>query len=117
MVHTRRHTLTKRGAVLACLGAALVAGAVGQPRPQKKASTAEVRKHVDPVWFRQSLVEDNLAHWLAAAPTPNGFFQVSLDRQWKPYAKQVGTLVRALTWRGRLPLVEVCPLFPTQIEG
>ncbi len=93
MVHTRRHSLTKRAAVLACLGAALAAGAVGQPRPQKKASTAEVRKHVDPVWFRKSLVEDNLTHWLAAAPTPNGFFQVSLDRQWKPYAKQVGTLV------------------------
>ncbi|HET6429060.1 MAG TPA: AGE family epimerase/isomerase [Phycisphaerae bacterium] len=52
-----------------------------------------VRKHVDGEWFRRSLVEDNLSHWLAAAPRPNGFFAATLDRQWKPADEQVGTLV------------------------
>jgi len=51
-----------------------------------------VRKHVDGEWFRRSLVEDNLSHWLAA-PRANGFFAPSLDRQWRPAEKQIGTLV------------------------
>ena len=33
------------------------------------------------------------AHWRAAAFRPNGFFAVSLDRQWRPVGNQIGTLV------------------------
>ncbi|KPK79463.1 MAG: hypothetical protein AMJ81_13185, partial [Phycisphaerae bacterium SM23_33] len=54
---------------------------------------AMIRQHIDGEWFRRSLLEDNLAHWLAAAPTENGFFRSALDRQWRPDAEQVGTLV------------------------
>jgi mannose/cellobiose epimerase-like protein (N-acyl-D-glucosamine 2-epimerase family) len=52
-----------------------------------------IEKHIDGKWFRRSLVQDNLAHWLAAAPTENGFYRATLDRQWRPAEKQTGTLV------------------------
>jgi mannobiose 2-epimerase len=52
-----------------------------------------IREHIDGEWFRQNLVRDNLAHWLAAAPTDSGFLRSELDRQWRPDAQQVGTLV------------------------
>lgn len=52
-----------------------------------------IEKHIDAEWFRRSFVEDNAAHWLAAAPTENGFFRTSLDRQWRPAKKQMATLV------------------------
>lgn len=47
---------------------------------------------LDRNWFRQALTEE-AAQWRAAAYTPNGFFQPSLDRQWRPASKQTGTLV------------------------
>ena len=52
-----------------------------------------VRRHIDGEWFRKSLVEDNLSHWLAAAATESGFFRSALDRRWRPAGRQVATLV------------------------
>ncbi len=52
-----------------------------------------IAKHIDPQWFRKSFIQDNAAHWLAAAPTENGFFRSDLDRQWRPAEQQVATLV------------------------
>lgn len=49
-------------------------------------------KHIDRDWFRRTLVSE-AAHWREAAVTPNGFFQASLDRQWRPAQQQTGTLV------------------------
>ena len=54
---------------------------------------AMIRRHIDGEWFRRSLVEDNLAHWLAAAVTDSGFFRSALDRRWRPAERQVATLV------------------------
>lgn len=47
---------------------------------------------LDREWFRRALV-DETARWRAAASTPNGFFQPSLDREWRPVGQQTGTLV------------------------
>ena len=52
-----------------------------------------IARHIDGEWFRRSFVEDNLAHWLAAAPTEGGFFRTALDRQWRPARRQTATLV------------------------
>ena len=62
---------------------------------QRKAepSGGEVAKHVDVDWVKRTLLGDTLAHWLAVSPTDNGFFQVGLDRQWRPAKKQEATLV------------------------
>ena len=48
---------------------------------------------IDEEWFTQSLVEDNLSHWLSAASTDNGFFRTALNRQWQPVEEQIATLV------------------------
>jgi mannose/cellobiose epimerase-like protein (N-acyl-D-glucosamine 2-epimerase family) len=53
--------------------------------------TAELR--IDWDWFRESAVRDNLTHWLRAAPTSNGFFQVNLDDSWQPIDPKEGTVV------------------------
>lgn len=50
-------------------------------------------KHIDIEWFRRSFVQDNLPHWLKAASAANGFFQINLDRQWRPVGKSEATLV------------------------
>ena len=47
----------------------------------------------DFTWFRGHLLDDILPHWLAAAPTANGFFAAGLDREWRPGGDQVATLV------------------------
>jgi mannose/cellobiose epimerase-like protein (N-acyl-D-glucosamine 2-epimerase family) len=49
-----------------------------------EASRDEIHKHIDRQWFLNSLLHDNLEHWLTAAATPSGFFQANLDRQWRP---------------------------------
>ncbi len=56
------------------------------------AQPAETAKHIDREWFRKTLAEE-AAHWRQAALRPNGFFAVSLDRQWQPVGPQNGTLV------------------------
>ena len=40
--------------------------------------------HIDAQWHRQDLVHANLAHWLAHAPTPNGYFHTAFARDWTP---------------------------------
>ena len=49
-------------------------------------------KHIDAQWFRQTL-SGEAEHWLKAAATPSGFFQVTLDREWRPVGAQTATLV------------------------
>jgi mannose/cellobiose epimerase-like protein (N-acyl-D-glucosamine 2-epimerase family) len=56
------------------------------------AQSPETVRHIDRQWFRQALA-DEAAHWRKAALRPNGFFAVSLDRQWLPVGTQNGTLV------------------------
>ena len=56
------------------------------------AASSEAAKHIDREWFRQTLAGET-AHWRDAALRPNGFFAVSLDRQWRPVGSQNGTLV------------------------
>jgi len=56
------------------------------------AASPETTKHIDREWFRQTLAGET-AHWRQAAFRPNGFFAVSLDRQWRPVGNQYGTLV------------------------
>ena len=58
------------------------------PVRQTGVSPDEIRKHVDRQWFLNSMLHDNLEHWLTAASTPSGFFQVNLDRQWQPMGNQ-----------------------------
>jgi mannobiose 2-epimerase len=68
----------RRLVLLACLAPAL--------------SGAAAEQHIDPQWFRQALL-DEVSRWRTAAFTPTGFFQPSLDRQWRPEGRQVATLV------------------------
>jgi mannose/cellobiose epimerase-like protein (N-acyl-D-glucosamine 2-epimerase family)/membrane-associated phospholipid phosphatase len=56
------------------------------------AAAGDTRGHIDPDWFRRTLTEET-AHWRAASVTANGFFQPSIDRQWRPVGKQIATLV------------------------
>jgi mannose/cellobiose epimerase-like protein (N-acyl-D-glucosamine 2-epimerase family) len=56
------------------------------------AASLEIAKHIDRQWFRLALAGET-AHWRGAAFRPNGFFAVSLDRQWRPVGTQNGTLV------------------------
>jgi mannose/cellobiose epimerase-like protein (N-acyl-D-glucosamine 2-epimerase family) len=56
------------------------------------AASSEAAKHIDREWFRQTLAGET-AHWRDAALRPNGFFMVSLDRQWRPQGSPNGTLV------------------------
>jgi mannose/cellobiose epimerase-like protein (N-acyl-D-glucosamine 2-epimerase family) len=44
-------------------------------------------------WFRSHLLDDILPHWLAAAPTPSGFFHSNLDRAWNRVPPAQTTLV------------------------
>lgn len=43
---------------------------------------AQVCRQVDTRWHRENLVNGNLAHWLAQAPTENGFFRTNFSRDW-----------------------------------
>ena len=49
-------------------------------------------QHIERDWLRQTLTQE-VGHWRVAVVTPSGFFQPSLDRQWRPVGRQVGTLV------------------------
>jgi len=53
---------------------------------------SEIARHVDRGWFHRTLAEET-AHWRDAAFTPDGFFKVNLDRQWRQIGNQDGTLV------------------------
>ena len=52
-----------------------------------------IDQHLSRQWVRRRLVEDHLAHWLAAAPTESGFFNAALDRRWSPAEHREATLV------------------------
>ena len=56
------------------------------------AASPEITKHIDQAWFQRALASE-AAHWREAAFRPNGFFMVSLDRQWRPNGNPNGTLV------------------------
>ncbi len=55
------------------------------------AASGDVRDHIDTEWFRQTLARET-ENWLRAAVTPNGFFQVKLDREWRAVGDQAATL-------------------------
>lgn len=61
--------------------------------PSDGSNSITTKYDIDEKWFQQSLVEDNLSHWLNSAITNNGFFRVTLNRQWQPAAEQTATLV------------------------
>src|ERR1019366_7139669 len=75
---------------LAVLLAASTMGVAQTSARQTTVPNAEIRKHIDREWFLKSLLQDNLGHWLTAAATPSGFFQVNLDRQWRPMGTRRG---------------------------
>lgn len=56
------------------------------------AAPAGIEDYINREWFRKMLIEE-VSHWRTATATPNGFFQPSLDREWRPVGQQVGTLV------------------------
>jgi mannose/cellobiose epimerase-like protein (N-acyl-D-glucosamine 2-epimerase family) len=43
---------------------------------------------IDAQWHRQALVEGNLAHWLAVAPSANGFLHANVTRNWRVQDQQ-----------------------------
>ena len=49
-------------------------------------------RRIDAVWFRHSLVEGHLSHWLQAAPTPQGRFRFNADRNWRAKEENVADL-------------------------
>jgi len=54
----------------------------------KRASDAEIRKHIDRAWVTKAFLNDMMDHWLQASVMPSGFIQENLDRQWKPWGSQ-----------------------------
>ena len=56
------------------------------------AASPEITKHIDRAWFQRALASET-AHGREAAFRPNGFFMVSLDRQWRPTGNPNGRLV------------------------
>ena len=48
---------------------------------------------IDFGWFRSHLLDDILPNWLRSSATAEGVFLPRLDRQWRPQAEQVATLV------------------------
>ena len=75
------------------LAALLLALAAGGCCGWKGGNHRMIDQHIDREWFKRDLVEGNLAHWLAVAPTETGFFRTDVDRQWRPAEKQSATLV------------------------
>jgi hypothetical protein len=60
--------------------------------PALAGPASDIAGHVDREWFRKTLAGET-AHWRDAAFTPEGFFKVNLDRQWRQVGNQNGTLV------------------------
>lgn len=42
------------------------------------------KRRIDVNWHRQALLEGHLAHWLRAAPLPNGALRSQFGRNWQP---------------------------------
>lgn len=80
---TRRNLLKLAGAGVLLLG--------GCADTQRVKTSRIVRDHIDTTWFSKMLA-DETEHWLKAAATPSGFFQVTLDREWRPVGQQIATL-------------------------
>jgi cellobiose epimerase len=76
----------------ALLGAAAIAFAALIAAPAdaqtKRASDAEIKKHIDGEWLKKAFLNDMMEHWLNASLMPSGFIQENLDRQWKPWGTQ-----------------------------
>ena len=78
---------TRRALLRAVLGGLLTLLAAGCD------SKWEVRQRIDHDWYRQTLIDVHLSHWLRAAPSANGFFRTAVDRNWNPLERQPGDLV------------------------
>lgn len=95
MQSNHRSNITRRGFLRASATAGSIATAFTIVKPELAPAAGqapETARHIDRQWFRQALA-DETAHWREAALRPNGFFAVSLDRQWLPVGSQNGTLV------------------------
>lgn len=60
--------------------------------PASASLSSDIAGHADREWFRKTLA-DETAHWRDGAFTPQGFFKINLDRQWRRVGNQNGTLV------------------------
>jgi hypothetical protein len=67
---SRRMNVQTHGAGIVTAIAVLLSGAsailVAQPSVRHTASPDEIRKHIDRKWFLNSMLHDNLEHWLTA---------------------------------------------------
>lgn len=78
-----------RRSAMAALAALPLGSLVGCDQVREQVGSGS---RVDADWHRRALLEGHLARWLAAAPTPNGFFRTQFDRNWTPRAQQPGFL-------------------------
>lgn len=51
-----------------------------------------VTSHINADWYRRSLEEGHLSHWLEVAPTASGFFNTTFTRRWQPLPDQPGDI-------------------------
>lgn len=70
----------------------MLLGAAAAAFPRFRAHAQRARDIIDVAWFRRMLAGET-ANWLTSAATSSGFFQVTLDRQWRPTGNQTATLV------------------------
>jgi len=77
---------------LGCIGlliASAIAIGMAQSAPiQPRIAVAEIRRHVDRDWVKNTLVHGLLDYWMKNSIEPNGFIQENLDRKWKPWGTQ-----------------------------
>jgi len=84
----------QRGATVSAISLLFLPfGLQAQPSPGptvkfKRASDAEIKKHIDRAWVTNAFLHDMMDHWLAASVMPSGFIQENLDRKWQPWGTQ-----------------------------
>ena len=69
-------------------GLRVLAGVIALLSLSAASAAGRVCSEVDAVWFRRTVVQDHLAHWLAAAPSDSGLYRSKVDREWRPAAQQ-----------------------------
>lgn len=76
------------------VGLAFVAALVvaGCDRPVAEMAARGQSTRIDAGWHRRALVDQLLAPWLEAAPTPSGFMRTAFERDWTAASAQPGDL-------------------------
>jgi cellobiose epimerase len=82
-------TISRRHLFRLSAGSIPLLGRMSTAKPPR--SSAGVGGRIDAAWF-QRMLSGEVENWLKAAATPNGFFQVTLDRRWQPVGRQIATL-------------------------